>query len=75
VAEALFSELRQDPTSPLERLSVVALCPGIVNTDLLDSGAEATNGTVRNVVRKGDLMSENTMKGFRRRWEQSMSAE
>lgn len=45
MAEALYRELDEAPGAPLRRISVVALCPGIVRTELLTSSGEASPTT------------------------------
>lgn len=72
IAEGLHAELLT--AGGLGKIRVVALCPAIVNTDLLQSGEEAMNGTIKaQLQRAHDNMSSNTVQMFQARWTKSMS--
>lgn len=70
VAEALWSELRAAPGSPLDRISVVALCPALVKTELRQSAGQTHSSS-----RKGDAASTATAAYFDTFWDSGMSAQ
>ena len=71
VAEALKRELEAAGQS--EKIAVVALCPGIVTTGLLQTSQGATDidGLTS---REGDAHSERTVDVFKAMWNEGMSA-
>eukprot|EP00746_Dinoflagellata_sp_MGD_P018612 gnl/MRDRNA2_/MRDRNA2_143157_c0_seq1.p1 gnl/MRDRNA2_/MRDRNA2_143157_c0~~gnl/MRDRNA2_/MRDRNA2_143157_c0_seq1.p1 ORF type:complete len:295 (+),score=37.39 gnl/MRDRNA2_/MRDRNA2_143157_c0_seq1:28-885(+) len=74
IGEALWSELNIAPGSPLDRISIVALCPGIAKTDLLESRGQKARGKERD-FQEGDRASEATAAMFDNMWNSGMPAE
>jgi len=72
IAEALHTELMT--AGAIGKIQVVALCPTITNTNLLQSGEAATNGQVKaEMARNNDKVSDLTVKMFKARWAKSMT--
>mmetsp|Transcript_43435 Transcript_43435/g.114487 ORF Transcript_43435/g.114487 Transcript_43435/m.114487 type:complete len:653 (-) Transcript_43435:79-2037(-) len=58
VAEATYYELLNAPGSPLDRITIVALCAAVVKTDILDTSSVATDGSAPLTGREGDPASK-----------------
>ena len=72
IAEALHSELQlANPASP-GHVHVVALCPGIVNTNLRASSSELHHNLAMD-EREGDQSAQITSRMFDAQWDQAMT--
>ena len=72
IAEALETELSIANTNNIGQVSCVVLCPGIVQTSLLDSSSEnlPTDATTEN---RYDMFSEMTQEMFEEKWNEGMA--